>query len=61
MYQEFFAGKGVLLLPILAMFLFAVTFCAVAVQALRRGKSEEYKELASLPLACDGQEGASHE
>lgn len=55
MYHEFFAGKQLLSLPIVAMVFFAVTFAAVVVRVLLlkggRGRDEH---LAHLPLSDDG-------
>ncbi len=56
MYHEFFAGQGVLLLPIVAMLLFAATFAGVVIAAVRRGRSGQDLELASLPLQGDDRE-----
>ena len=54
MYHEFFTGKGVLLLPILSMLLFAATFLGAVVWTVRRGRSPQYQALASLPLDLPG-------
>ena len=56
MYQQFFTDHGVLLLPILAMLLFAVTFLSVSLGAMRRSRRSAYGELAHLPLAADATE-----
>ncbi|HPH28867.1 MAG TPA: hypothetical protein PLA87_18585 [Pseudomonadota bacterium] len=50
MYHEFFSGHGVLLLPILAMLLFIGTFSVLVVWTMRKSRSPEFQELASLPL-----------
>lgn len=54
MYQEFFMSRGVLILPIVAMLTFLITFVAAAIYALRASRKEGYAELASLPLSDDG-------
>lgn len=56
MYHEFFQSQGVLLLPILAMLLFAATFAGVVIRAVRRSPDGHYQELASLPLKADDPE-----
>lgn len=55
MYHEFFTGHGVLMLPILAMLLFAATFLGAVIWTVSRGRSLEYQALASLPLDLDSQ------
>lgn len=57
MYQEFFMSRGVLILPIVAMLTFLITFVAAAISALRASRKEAYAELASLPLSDE--EGGS--
>lgn len=51
MYQEFFMSRGVLILPIVAMLTFLVTFVVAAIHTLRASQKEAYAELASLPLS----------
>lgn len=51
MYQEFFMSRGVLILPIVAMLTFLVTFVAAALFALRGSREQTYQELASLPIS----------
>jgi hypothetical protein len=51
MYHEFFISHGVLLLPILAMLLFAGTFVAAVIHTVSRSRAAQYQELASAPLS----------
>lgn len=53
MYQEFFLGRGLLLLPIVAMLSFLVTFVAAVVFVLRGSHRDTYETLARLPLGDD--------
>lgn len=53
MYHEFFTSKGVLVMPIVAMLLFCVTFTAAVAWTLLRKRQEAYKYLSNLPLADD--------
>lgn len=53
MYQEFFMSRGVLILPIVAMLTFLITFVVAAIYTLRASQKEAYAELASLPLSDD--------
>lgn len=50
MYQEFFLGRGLLLLPIVAMLAFLVTFVAAVLFVLRGSRRDTYEALARLPL-----------
>jgi hypothetical protein len=65
MYHEFFAGKQLLSLPIVAMVFFAVTFAAVVVRVLViKGRQASMRDdhLAHLPLFDDGSRApATHE
>ncbi len=55
MYQEFFIQKGVLILPIVAMLSFVLSFAAILVWSLRSARKMQYEQLAELPLeATDG-------
>lgn len=58
MYHEFFSGHGVLLLPILAMLLFIGTFSVLVAWTMRKSRSPEFQELASLPLDLKHKEAA---
>ena len=59
MYQSFYQGNPFLDLPVLAMFLFAVTFSAVVIRAWIRGSGNTlHDSLSQLPLE-DG-EGRDH-
>lgn len=58
MYHEFFSGKGILQLPILAMVFFLVTFSGIVWSVLRRAgdtaaRTREDQEMAQLPLLDD--------
>lgn len=51
MYHDFYAGRSILDLPILAMFLFALTFAVVVVRALVQGRTDPRQQhLSQLPL-----------
>lgn len=50
MYQEYFIQKGVLVLPIVAMLAFVLSFIAIFVWSLRAARKPQYDELANLPL-----------
>jgi cbb3-type cytochrome oxidase subunit 3 len=54
MYHEFFSGRGLLILPIVAMLSFLITFVAAVLHTLRSSQREAYAELAGLPLTDDG-------
>lgn len=54
MYHEFFSGRGLLVLPIVAMLSFLITFIVAVLLTLRGSQREAYAELAGLPLADDG-------
>jgi len=58
MYQEFFIQKGVLVLPIVAMLSFVLSFTAILLWSLRSTRKPQYEELAGMPLH-DPQEGQS--
>jgi hypothetical protein len=50
MYQEFFIQKGVLVLPIVAMLSFVLSFMAILLWSLRSAQKPHYDDLAQLPL-----------
>lgn len=50
MYQEYFLQKGVLILPIVAMLSFVLSFAAILLWTLRPGRKSEYEGLGELPL-----------
>ena len=50
MYQEFFIQKGVLVLPIVAMLSFVLSFVAILVWSLRTTQTPHYDALGQLPL-----------
>lgn len=50
MYQEYFIQKGVVILPIVAMAAFVLSFLAVLVWSLRPARKLQYEALAELPL-----------
>lgn len=50
MYQEFFLQKGVLILPIVAMSSFVLSFVAILLWSLRTAQKTQYETLAQLPL-----------
>lgn len=50
MYQEFFIQKGVLVMPIIAMLSFVLSFVAIFVWSMRAARKRQYDELAELPL-----------
>ncbi|MFO0574842.1 MAG: cbb3-type cytochrome c oxidase subunit 3 [Polyangia bacterium] len=54
MYHEFFSGRGLLILPIVAMLSFLITFVAAVLYTLRGSQRAAYAELAGLPLSDDG-------
>ena len=53
MYQEFFIQKGVLLLPVVAMLAFVVTFFSIVVATYRSSRRAELDTLSQLPLSDD--------
>lgn len=53
MYQEFFLQKGMLILPIVALMSFLLSFAAILWWSLRAARQPHYQELAELPLAGD--------
>ncbi|MBL8636456.1 MAG: CcoQ/FixQ family Cbb3-type cytochrome c oxidase assembly chaperone [Myxococcales bacterium] len=55
MYQEYFIQKGVLLLPIVAMLAFVVTFVTVVMATYRSQKRAEFDHMSQLPLGEDGE------
>jgi hypothetical protein len=61
MYQEFFNGRGLLILPIVAMLAFLLTFIVAVLFTLRGSRRAVYTELAGLPLAEDGTPPAARE
>lgn len=50
MYQEYFIQKGTLILPIVAMLSFVLSFAAILIWSLRSTQSAQYAELSQLPL-----------
>ncbi len=50
MYQEFFLQKGILILPIVAMLSFVLSFMAILVWSLRPTRAPQHEELSRLPL-----------
>ncbi|HMY58445.1 MAG TPA: hypothetical protein PKL17_06485 [Pseudomonadota bacterium] len=55
MYHEFFSQKGVLVLPILAMLAFLLSFFAVVVATFRKKQASVFQSIAQLPLGDDGE------
>ena len=55
MYHEFFSQKGVLVLPIVAMLAFVLSFVAVVLATYRKKKQSEFDSVAQLPLGDDGE------
>lgn len=53
MYQEFFIQKGVLILPIVAMLSFVLSFAAILLWSLRAEQKPHYNGLAQLPIDSD--------
>ena len=54
MYQEFFAGRDLLELPILAMMIFIATFVIVLAWVWKKGPADaDHEHLANLPLEDD--------
>ena len=53
MYQEFFLQKGMLVLPIVALMSFILSFAAILWWSLRAARQPDYQALAELPLAVD--------
>ena len=51
MYQEYFIQKGTLILPIVAMLSFVLSFVAILLWSLRSTQSSQYADLALLPLS----------
>ena len=52
MYKLLLANSPLLVLPIIALFLFLVTFTAIVIRTFAR-RSEAYAPEAALPLAQD--------
>jgi len=50
MYRDLMTHSTLLVLPMLALFLFAAVFVTIFVRTFRRG-AKEYDALANLPLA----------
>ncbi len=50
MYHEYFAGRDLLLLPVVAMLAFLITFVGLLFHTLRQSRRPEFEELAALPL-----------
>jgi len=51
MYQQFFMGKELLDLPVLAMLMFITTFVVVVVRVWRQDPADpQLSELSKLPL-----------
>lgn len=61
MYQEYFIQKGVLILPIVAMLSFVLSFLAILAWSLRSASKKPYEELAALPLDSGAAEDAAKE
>ena len=61
MYQEFFIQKGVLVLPIVAMASFVLSFIAILVWSLRGSNQPQYAQLAELPLEASSSNEAAQE
>lgn len=53
MYQEFFLQKGMLVLPIVALMSFILSFAAILWWSLRATQQPHYQQLAELPLTAD--------
>jgi cbb3-type cytochrome oxidase subunit 3 len=53
MYHEYFIQKGVLLLPVVAMLAFVVTFFSIVVATYRSSRRAELDTLSQLPLSDD--------
>ncbi len=51
MYQEFFIQKGMLILPIVAMLSFVLSFVIILLWSLRPAQKPYYDGLAELPFA----------
>jgi len=50
MYRDLMMHSTLLILPLLALFLFAAVFVAIVVRTFRHG-AKDYEALANLPLA----------
>lgn len=61
MYQEFFTGRSILILPIVAMLAFLFTFIAAVLYTFRGAHQKAYAALAVLPLAEEGEPGEPSE
>ena len=55
MYHEFYSQKGVLILPIVAMLAFVLSFVAVVFATYRKKPQRELDSVAQLPLGDDGE------
>ncbi len=53
MYQEFFLQKGMLILPLVALMSFILSFVAILWWSLRAARQPDYQALAELPLSAD--------
>lgn len=51
MYQEFFLGRGLLVLPIVAMLAFVFTFIGAVWFVLRSAHRDTYDALARMPMS----------
>ena len=58
MYHEYFAGRGLLLLPIVAMLAFLITFVGLLFRTMQTSRKSEFEEFAALPLREEA--GALH-